>query len=209
VDVALPAHLLLVLLPLGFIGLRRPGAWALIAGAILLPFAYTFWPSYLSHYGVVIAPAYILLALLGADVLRRRFPGSGCAVALAVAALAIGSLPELRGTRDHFASAPILLDLNDKLANLEHTPAVVLFRYESGKTDVHEEPVFNIDSAWPDQADVVRAHDRGPDNHRIFEYYAQREPPRYFYLYDRARAELAPLGWAKDLAASVPNSGGH
>jgi 4-amino-4-deoxy-L-arabinose transferase-like glycosyltransferase len=211
VDVVFPAHLFLLLLPLGFIGgLRRPDAWALIAGATLLPFAYTFWPSYLNHYGVVLAPAYILLALLGADVLRRRFPGSGCAIALAVAALAIGSLPELRGTRDHFASAPILLDIDDRLADLDHTPAVVLFRYDSGKTDVHEEPVFNIDSASPDEAAVVRAHDRGPENHRIFEYYANREPRRYFYLYDRARAELTPLGWAKDLAAaSIPNPGGH
>jgi hypothetical protein len=119
-------------------------------------------------------------------------------------------LPELRGTRDHFASAPILLDIDDRLADLDHTPAVVLFRYDSGKTDLHEEPVFNIDSASPDEAAVVRAHDRGPENHRIFEYYANREPRRYFYLYDRARAELTPLGWAKDLAAaSVPNPGSH
>jgi 4-amino-4-deoxy-L-arabinose transferase-like glycosyltransferase len=208
VHVSLPAHLLLLLLPLGLIGLPRPGAAALIAGAILLPFAYTFWPSYLNHYGVVLAPAYILLALMGGEVLRRRFPGSGAAIAFAVAALAIGSLPELRGTRDHFVSAPILLDINDKLAHLEHTPAVVLFRYQPG-SDVHEEPVFNIDSASPDQAAVVRAHDRGPDNQRIFEYYARREPARFFYRYDRARAELSPLGWAKDLAASAPDTGGR
>ena len=204
-DVSLPAHALLLLLPVGLLGLRRRRAIAaLLAGAILLPFAYTFWPAYLKHYGLVLAPAYLLTVLLGAAVVRRQFPAAaGAPLALALAALAIAGLPELRGARDSFPSAPILLDVNDKLAHLDHTPAVVLFHYEPGKTDVHEEPVFNIDSASPDDATVIRAHDLGPENNRrLFMYYAAREPQRYVYRYDRTHAELLPLGWAKDLAAA-------
>ena len=48
-----------------------------------------------------------------------------------------------------------LADINLKLANLPHTPAVVLFQYVPGKTDIHEEPVFNIDTPWPDDAEVI------------------------------------------------------
>ena len=169
-------------------------------GIFLLPLAYTFYPSYLKHYGLVTAPAFILLVLLSGEVLRKRFPATAAAFALAIAALAIGSLPELHADpdfHDHFIQTPYLGDINAKLAHLDHTPAVVLFRYESGKTDVHEEPVFNIDTAWPDDAPVIRAHDLGPENHRIFEYYAQHGPPRFFYRYDRTTTELTPLGWGK------------
>lgn len=204
IEVSLPAHALLLLLPIGLLGLRRrPVTAVLVAGAVLVPLAYTFYPSYLKHYGLVTAPGYLLLALLGADVLRRRFSATGAPLVLAIAALSIWGLPEVRGTHDRFPTAPILLDVNDKLATLDHTPAVVLFHYQSGKTDVHEEPVFNIDSASPDDALVIRAHDLGPaENRRIFEYYAARQPARYFYLYDRAHAELTPLGSARELAAA-------
>jgi hypothetical protein len=199
-DAALPAHLLFVLLPLGLLGLRYPARTALACGAFILPLAYTFYPSYLKHYGLVAAPAFILLVLLAGEVLRKRFPATATALALSIAAIAIGSLPELHGARDHFIQTPYLSDVNEKLAHLEHKPAVVLFRYQSNTTDVHEEPVFNVDTAWPDDAPIIRAQDLGPQNHRIFQYYARRQPQRFFYRYDRATTELTPLGWAQDLA---------
>ena len=96
-----------------------------------------------------------------------------------------------------------LTDINDKLSHLDHTPAVVLFRYRSGN-DVHEEPVFDIDAPWPDDAPIVRAHDLGRRNAEIFRYYAQRQPNRMFYLYDLKSSQLEPLGRASDLAARYP-----
>ena len=85
------------------------------------------------------------------------------------------------------------------LANLPHKPAVVLFHY-SAEANVHEEPVYNTDVAWPDDAPVIRAHDLGPRNVEIFRYYAARQPDRFFYRFDRADNSLKPLGYARDLA---------
>ncbi len=204
-DVALPNHLLLVLLPLGLLTLHSTAHRALVAGIVLLPLAYTFYPSYLRHYALVLAPAITLLALGGADMLRRRFTRLDAAIPLAIIALTIPTLlPPLRAKPDHFMQSPYLADVNEKLAHLERTPAVVLFRYESGRTNVnlvHHEPVFNIETAWPDDATIIRAHDLGTENWRIYDYYARRQPNRYFYLYDRSSMELSPLGWATDLAA--------
>jgi hypothetical protein len=206
-DVSLPGHLLLVLLPVGLLGVRTPARVAMVAGAALVPLAYTFWPTkFLEHYGLVCAAGVILLVLLAGELLRRRFVNAGAAFALGICALAVASLPEVRGAKDRFFQPIYLPDINDKLAHLEHTPAVVLFNY-SGRTNVHEEPVYNIDVPWPDDALVIRAQDRGADDGRIFEYYARRSPDRFFYRYDRATGELTPLGWAKDLAAQAQS--GH
>lgn len=199
-DVSLPASLLLILLPAGLLAIRRPAVAALITGAVLFPLAFTFYPTYLNHYGLVTAPAYILLVLLAFDELRKRFPFTTAAIALAIATIAITSLPEIRRQRDHFMDAIYLADINLKLANLPHTPAVVLFYYVPGKSDIHEEPVFNIDTPWPDDAEVIRAQDLGPENHRIFDYYANQKSNRYFYQYNRSTGDLTELGWAKDLA---------
>lgn len=200
-DVALPAHAFYALLPLGLLCLRRPPRAAFAAGALALPLAYAFYPSFLRHYGLVCAPAFVALAVGGIAVLRRSLPGAvSTALPLAVAALCVALLPELRGARDPFMQAPYLADINDKLARLDHLPAVVLFHYDTGRTDVHEEPVYNLDTAWPDDAPVIRAQDLGPENWRIFDYYARRQPQRYFYLYNRTTAELTPLGYATELA---------
>jgi 4-amino-4-deoxy-L-arabinose transferase-like glycosyltransferase len=199
-DAALPGHVMYLLLPVGLLALRRPERAAVVSGGFLLPLAYALFPIYLKHYGLVAAPAFILLALLGERVFRRAFPALGTALVIAIAALAIGSLPELRGARDGFMQAPYLSDINAKLAQLEHTPAVVLFHYESGRTDVHEEPVYNLDTAWPDDARVIRAQDLGNENWRIFNYYARHEPHRFFYRYDRSTGTLTELGWAKELS---------
>ena len=84
-------------------------------------------------------------------------------------------------------------------------PAVILFRYTPG-ANIIEEPVYNTSVAWPDDAPVVRAHDLGPRNSEIYRYYAERQPERMFYLFERATGTLTPLGRARDLAATRPTS---
>jgi hypothetical protein len=79
-------------------------------------------------------------------------------------------------------------------------PAVVLFRYAHG-SPIIEEPVYNSDVVWPDDAPIIRAHDLGPRNREIFAYYAQRQPRRVFWLFDRGTGELKKLGPAWALAA--------
>jgi 4-amino-4-deoxy-L-arabinose transferase-like glycosyltransferase len=201
-EAALPTRMSFVLVPLGLLlARRRPLHLALCTGIILLPLAYAALPIYLRHYGLVLAPAFIVLVLLGANQLAVAFPDMRATLVLGLAALAIASLPEVRRKSDAFMQAAYLSDINAKLARIEHTPAVVLFQYRSGHADVHEEPVYNIDAAWPDDSPIVWAQDRGPDNQRIYDYYARRQPTRYFYRYERGRGELTPLGWASDLAS--------
>src|SRR5205823_198629 len=64
-------------------------------------------------------------------------------------------------------------------------PAVVLFRFHPGDNPV-EDPVYNDDVIWPDDAPIIRAHDLGPRNIEIARYYATHQPWRKFYLLDRA-----------------------
>jgi hypothetical protein len=94
------------------------------------------------------------------------------------------------------------------LAHLPKTPAVVLFRFDPAVCNPNEEPVYNDTVAWPDDANVVRARDLGPDeNWKLIEYYAKLQPDRWFYIYDRgaifqSRDPLSPpLGTASQLAA--------
>src|SRR5439155_6621949 len=89
----------------------------------------------------------------------------------------------------------------DALKHLDHMPAVVLFRYNPGVNNPHYEAVYNTDVAWPDDAPIIRAHDLGPHrNQEIFQYYAARNPERFFYLFDRRDNSLHPLGSARELA---------
>jgi hypothetical protein len=47
---------------------------------------------------------------------------------------------------------------------------------------------------------VIRAHDLGDRNIEIFRYYAEHQPERAFYLYDRGDNSLRFLGYAPALA---------
>jgi hypothetical protein len=75
----------------------------------------------------------------------------------------------------------------------------------SAGLSVHAEPVYNPDVARVDDARVIRAHDRGPDEDRkLFAYYARVAPDRRVYLYDRAVPDpdqaMTYLGTARELA---------
>ena len=87
------------------------------------------------------------------EALARRFPnrpGIPAAATLAIAVLTIASLPEF----DRWVHDDIPTPMMARVAQLPGTvssPAVVLFRYEPG-ADLHQEPVYNPDVAWPDDA---------------------------------------------------------
>jgi hypothetical protein len=85
------------------------------------------------------------------------------------------------------------------------TPAVVLFRYHPASS-FHEEPVYNDDAARLNDNPIVRAHDLGERNAEIFRYYAEHQPNRTFYRFDRGDASLQRLGTAAELAAHYPTT---
>jgi hypothetical protein len=109
--------------------------------------------------------------------------------------------PFMRDVAEQYASDQIL-------AHLPRTPAVVLFRFDPKYSDFHNELIYNDQVAWPDDALVVRATDLGDsENWKLYQYYAQHQPDRVFYIYDRGALYRGgnplgpPLGTARELAA--------
>ena len=210
--IAVPTLALLILVPVALPRLRRGPLWVLCAVPPVFLALYTFNPHFLGHYVLPLVPALACWVVAGAAALadlRKPHAPSGTAPAgpkawltIAIAAACIAQLPELNPRiNDDGYRTPLLVDVEAKLAAIE-PPAVVLFRFHPGG-NVHEEPVYNSNVAWPDDAPVVRAHDLGPRNAEIFRYYASHGPPRTFYLFDRADGTLVRLGPAGQAAAGI------
>ena len=82
-----------------------------------------------------------------------------------------------RGRRDVSFRHSSQLARNDPHRSRSAEPAVILFRYHPGM-NFFEEPVYNTDVAWPDDAPIIRAHDLGwPRDRQIVEYYAGQDAP--------------------------------
>ena len=214
VDTALPARPLVALLPVGLLAVfadRR--RWA-VAGAIpLFLLVYFFNTFFLEHYALVIAPAALLLVVLGIRRLAAAWPRRATSVraglSVGLATVAVLSLPEFNAfwghdhrTGDETMTAPLMsmAKVGVRHATDFRQPAVILFTYRHGDPIV-QEPVYNTDSAWPDDAPIIYAHDLGPERNReIFRYYAERQPDRVFYRWDRGEPVPKELGTARDLA---------
>jgi hypothetical protein len=199
----LPHPLFISLLPLSIAGLacaRRRVIWAMFPLWVCLYFFYTFA---LAHYVLIAVPSLIIAALLGSRQLRIGGPKIQHAIeifaACAIVILSVARTPPFAVSRDQWMDSSELRRIDTALAQLEKTPAVVLFHFPP-QGAAHVEPVYNITTAWPDDAEVIRAHDLGDRNVEIFRYYAQRQPERAFYRYDRGDGSLTFLGFARDLA---------
>ncbi len=206
IRVTLPSAILLPLLALSVLNLRQNRRWVLWAMWPIFCLLYVFFPFLLRHYAVVAAPAILLGVLLGKDWIEARWPNARVRVTLtlAVALLAIVALPEIdRDVIDDYARPTMVFAAKD-LPRLVNPPAIVLFRFARG-ANFHEEPVYNIDSANPDDAPIIRAHDLGVERDReLFDYYARRQPQRTVYLFDRSTRQLVELGKVADLARRFP-----
>jgi hypothetical protein len=197
-----------LLLPLMLVGLVAAPirTWVVLAALPLFVVLYACYVFFMPHYPVIVAPAVIVAILCGmraiSEVSGRHKPFVGTWLGLVVLGTALAALPQFDSTADdRMFDAPLLARVNEALATLPHRPAVVLFRYDPHR-DVHEEPVYNADVAWPDDAPVIRAHDRGDaENVAIFRYYAEHQPQRAFYRFNEASGSVTYLGSARELAA--------
>ena len=200
-----PLPLLLPLVPVALAGLTRRRA-VVLATVPLFLLLYVGYVFFFPHYTLVVAPAVVLAVVIGAEQVppllpaaaRRRARG---AVPIILAGLAVAGLPQFDpGTRDELFDAPLIADVDRQLATIAHRPAVVLFAYDP-RRNTNEEPVYNADVAWPDDAPIVRAHDLGPARAaQLFAYYAARQPGRFAYRYDERTRTLEPLGGVTALA---------
>lgn len=199
----LPHSLLIVLLPVGLLGVRRR-QWVLVAMAPLFVALYFPYLFYIRYYALIALPAGLLLIPIGiqilSDVSKRLRPSVLTFLMAAIVPLLISEWPTFnRMAKDDFMTGESLRQIETQLAALPHRPAIVLFHFTPGDAG-DLEPVYNADVAWPDDAPIIRAHDRGDRNVKLFQYYAKRQPDRWVYLYDRAKGSLIDLGQVKALA---------
>ncbi len=200
-QVTLPNPLLATLIPVGLLGLtdRRRRVLAGATGMFCLLYSLSVW--YQAHYIMVIVPGVLLMTMLGIAQARLLWPGLSPIFALVVVAMSIGAFAET--DPDNWSQWMDLVRIESNLATLPPDPAVVLFRYHPNDPVVnvaHHEPVYNTDTPWPDDARIIRAHDLGAQNIRLFQYYARTQPWRVIYLYDRDGDTLTRLGTAAEAA---------
>jgi 4-amino-4-deoxy-L-arabinose transferase-like glycosyltransferase len=204
----LPCAAMLVLVPAGLMLAGQRGRWVMLLAIPVFLIGYAFNPFFLLHYAIPLAAATALCAVLGAKALEeagtslayRRFAGTF--LTLAIVALAIGALPQLNArVHDEPYRTPLLDHVERSLAEIPG-PAVVFFHF-SRNCNVHEEPVYNMSAAWPDDARIIRAQDLGPRNGELLRYYAIRQPERTYYIMDRQSGILLPLGNAAQAAFAL------
>ncbi|HWE01584.1 MAG TPA: hypothetical protein VG326_04175 [Tepidisphaeraceae bacterium] len=197
--VGLPTLLLVVLYPVGLLqlnDLRRAVFWSMF-WLFLLGTAPFF--QYFTQYVMALAPALIFSILLGAAAVSRacaRWKGVEIFLATAIFALALHRV--FAGTNFYVQRPGMTVERANYflIPSRVRRPAIVLFRYASDEPDnVLDEPVYNWDVCWPDDAPIIRAHDLGSARNReLFAYYARIQPGRTVYLYDRKRRTLLELG---------------
>jgi hypothetical protein len=204
----LPQPMLIVLIPIGVLAWSRRRAWILASGLPLFFLIYTPYPIFARHYSIVAAPAAIFAAVVAPRAISLAWPKARAGAWTALSIFVVGVLCT-KAVEDYtltssLAFQPLMLSQADKataaLAD-RGKPAVVLFRRnESVSNDA--EPVYNIDTIWPDDALVIRAHDRRSENWKIFQYYATHGPDRAFYRFDEVHPfdGLTYLGMASALA---------
>jgi len=211
----LPCAAMLILLPIGFLALGRKSSWVLFGMLPAYIVGYAFFAFLLPHYCAVPAPALALLAVLCIPAVCAAFPSLRdyfqTTLTLALLVLSIFSLHEFTGALDDIYTTPLMRSIALEMPAYVKPPAVVLFHYTEGHENVHEEPVFNLDTVNPDEAPVIRAQDLGRPipfgdvtfgerDKELFAYYARTQPDRKFYLFDRAERHVTYLGTATELA---------
>jgi hypothetical protein len=210
VDTTMPARVMLPLAAVGLLGLggrRRWVLWGTVPAFITL---YAFYTVFLEHYAIILMPAVAMVCLLSVGAIgqalpRALRPSASAALTVLIAVACLTSFWEInrmiappgKQVDDEPIRSAMLRDFNQKIpyASDLQKPAVFLFRYHKGD-NFFEEPVYNTDVAWPDDAEIIRAHDLGPQRDRqIVEYYAGRTPVRHFYLFDaKAPVTIIDLG---------------
>ena len=204
---SLPSNLLLFLLPAGIVGLTSHGRWvALVVFPLFVAF-YALNIMFGSVYAVLLVVTMLPLAIMGARRIERGIEGAIPILArrtrpvltMLLLGISLAALPQFNPATEQYA-APTLQAVEHSLHSIEGR-ALVFFRYRTGQ-NVHEEPVYNIEGAEIDAQRIVRAHDLGSsENLKLIRYYADRQPDRRAYLFDRGSRTLTLLGPVTQLAA--------
>jgi len=216
----LPHPYFLMLLPLGMYALWRGrddgpdpkkarrltvarGVMVAVVPTFLL--VYAAWPWFLKHYLLPPSPGMILIVLLGAKCLSDRASLSGrqnlsMFIPLLLTLMCVTIWPGLGATSKDQGFVDKNLRTTEKaMYDAVQAPAVVFFRFDPS-SPYNLEPVYNTDTAWPDDAPIIRAHDLGARSLDLVRYYADLQPDRRIYKLNRADNEVQYLGTAREVA---------
>ena len=202
-----PTPPLIIFIPIGLIAVFRKSRWVLFLSLPITLLFYVFYVFFLEHYSPLFSATMIFAVLLGIHQFSRAWGRTQRWIErmllAVVAALAIASIPPIGSATERRYNFAAIKDVNRALGRLPPEPAVVLIRYTPGVDNPHRELVYNPDVAWPDDAEVIRLNDLGDErNVEVYRYYAERQPYRVIYRYDRATGEVRRLGRADELAAA-------
>ncbi len=178
--------------------------WIMPVAYVLFAAIYTAYPSFMDHYAIVVAPAMILLVLLGCSTLTaaaglKYRPSIKLILGFLIIGASCGTIHEINPNSIEAAFDPVLLKLiNERLAKIR-PPALVFFRCSPKSLGAlyHAEPVYNIDTANPDDSQIIRAHDLGwQEDQKLCAYYAFKDPERAVYLfrYDVKLLKIETMG---------------
>ena len=200
---ALPIELLVIVVPPCLLMLGTNRAWLLVATVPIFIVGYSTYPIAGPHYPGAIATGMAVLFVLGIEGFsaasgRYRTAVRASLVLTTLTLTTAGEPPFDRLAWDEMGLAGDMGLINEKLNALPGR-AIVLFVPDVSKSFT-EEPVYNLDVVWPDDARVIRAQDLGVRDPELYAYYAQRQPTRVVYRYDRLDESLVRLGVVADLA---------
>lgn len=212
-----------VLIPISVLGMWNRRLWAVWGVLPVYFLGYAFYAWQLNAYAVVAAPALLLLVLIPIHVLGRTGPLDRAVARTVLGIIIAGFAIESWPIADHLVADSYFTlseteQIDQDLAAKVVPPAVVMFHFNTsgGPADYpwdnsHEEPVYNSDYIWPDDAPVVRVHDLNSETSAIghpgdrdlplYEYFEETAPKRVFYLYDRhfRHPILIRLGTASEI----------
>jgi hypothetical protein len=165
----------------------------LLTGLLLFPFMPTwYFTGALASHCVAIATGIQQLAVSKKSLARVCFIG----VFIALGVTGIVHVPIISGrSANWFFRSPELEYMDEVIGREVKSDALIFFTFDPTVHNVHYEPVHNIDTAWPDDARVIRVHDLGRDaNGRVLDYYQKHQPTRWVYSFDRTTNQLNDLG---------------
>jgi hypothetical protein len=200
---------LLALVPVGLLGLTDRRRRALAATVLLLLLLYSFNPVFLEWYTLPWTAGVILLIVLGIERLAALSPPQmraavGAALTVAVATIALVQLILAPSPGGEGLHAPVLEALH-RYESQPHAWREVLLFNLNDEVNAHVDPVFNIGTAWPDDAQIVHARDLGPARDReLLEYYARHQPDRRIVTLDMRTGETIEWGSAAEALKRWP-----
>ena len=219
VDTTMPFRVLLPLAFAGLLGLSTLPRRTLWASLPLLVLAYLPNTFFLEHYAIVAAPAVILSVVLGVESLAAAWPRAADAIrsASVLGIVTLDAVLDLRAEPARHTARSRRRDAPDAPGRRRDVPlrhaavrahAAPRARAEARRRAVPLRPRRQRDRGARLQQRRGMARRPGRScgrttwatrNIEIVRYYAERQPDRTFYRFDRAARTLTPLGTAPTL----------